>query len=71
MVWFTADLCESRNTTTGQFRFYVNKCGVFQRISESEYNQRRLQAEFSKNFRCKTVRGVQRYYITIIWEERL
>ena len=69
MARYRADLCESVNEKTGASRYYLAKCGVYQRIPRWEHGKWLAQADTYENLFVRTVRGVKRFYTTVVWEE--
>lgn len=66
---YRADLCESVNEKTGVSRYYLSKCGAYQRITCAEHTTWLTQADTYENLHTRISRGVKRFYTTVVWEE--
>lgn len=69
MTTYRSTICESINERTGKSRFYIEKCGVFQRVSAEEFRARDRLADWYESRWNQSVRGVRRFYTTVVWIE--
>ena len=69
MTTYCSTICQSVNLKTGISRYYIKKCGVFQRVSHDEFHERNNMADTWECIWSQSVRGVRRFYSTVIWSE--
>lgn len=69
MARYRLTICESVNEKTGISRYYIEKCGVLQRVSHDEFHERNGMADTWECIWSKSVRGVRRIYSTVVWSE--
>jgi len=69
MPRYRSTLCETRNLRTGAVRYYIEKCGAFQRVDAREFFARYNLADDYECLHHNESRGVRRFYTTIVWSE--
>lgn len=65
---FRSELMRCENKQTNKTTYYVEKCGVFSRISKEDYNKRYDEADGFELVWAKESKTHKRQYITAIYE---
>jgi len=68
MKYYQSELMECTNLETGKSTYFVSKCDVFQRVSASDYELRKIRADGFSCVHSKTTKKHRRQYITAIYE---
>lgn len=75
MARFRSTLMRVTNLASGKVFYYIEKCGVMQRVSHAEYQDRDMmfytQEGTYENISTTTTKTHRREYHTVVWSETL